>query len=145
MKVDDPHPFDGAKVAILMGGRLLMTLRDQRAGLAFSGLWDLPGGAREGAETPRACAARELREEVGLDLATGALLWARAFEGPRGVQWFLVADLPSAPVRFGDEGQGWAFVDPARFPDLPGVIPHLQQRFRLFLDLSPFNGLMPPK
>ncbi|MEY8042188.1 NUDIX domain-containing protein [Saccharopolyspora cebuensis] len=36
--------------------------------------WDLPGGMLEANESPRLGLARELREELGLDLAVGRLL-----------------------------------------------------------------------
>lgn len=36
--------------------------------------WLLPGGSLDPGEDPRSCAAREVREEVGLDLPIGRLL-----------------------------------------------------------------------
>lgn len=36
--------------------------------------WELPGGVVEAGESPAACAAREVREELGVDLAVGRLL-----------------------------------------------------------------------
>lgn len=61
--------FHGAKAAILIGDRLLVTLRDDFDWIDFPGHWDLPGGGREGDESPRETAARETREEVSLDLS----------------------------------------------------------------------------
>lgn len=40
----------------------------------YKSTWDLPGGVVEAGESPAACAAREVREELGLDLAVGRLL-----------------------------------------------------------------------
>jgi 8-oxo-dGTP diphosphatase len=36
--------------------------------------WDIPGGVTEGDESPRACACREMLEEIGLDRDIGRLL-----------------------------------------------------------------------
>lgn len=43
------------------------------------GVWVFPGGIVEGGETPAECAARELAEEAGIELAVGVELvaWSR--------------------------------------------------------------------
>lgn len=52
-------------------GRLLLIRRGHAPSL---GLWSLPGGRIEPGETPAAAAAREVKEETGLDVEVGALL-----------------------------------------------------------------------
>ncbi|WP_373355444.1 NUDIX domain-containing protein [Pseudoroseicyclus sp. CXY001] len=104
--------FDGAKGAIFIGGRLLVLLRDAKPWISAPNLWDLPGGGREGAETPKQTLARELREELGLTLDGARRLFA---ERHGGAFWFFVLALPEGAerrVRLGDEGQGWALVTP---------------------------------
>ena len=59
----DGTPFGGAKIALVQDGLILTYLRDDKPDIRFPGLWDLPGGGREGGETPLACVARELFEE----------------------------------------------------------------------------------
>ena len=44
--------FHGVKVAVLVGDKLLMHLRDDKPGLFNANMWDFPGGGREGNETP---------------------------------------------------------------------------------------------
>jgi 8-oxo-dGTP diphosphatase len=64
------HQFDlppnAASVALLRGGQVLLI---QRARAPWQGAWSLPGGRLEPGETAEDCAARELREELGLRVA----------------------------------------------------------------------------
>jgi len=56
---------------IFRNGKLLITQR--RAEAHLGGLWEFPGGKREPAETFEQCLARELREELGLEISVGEL------------------------------------------------------------------------
>ena len=58
-----------------MGGRVLTILRDDRPDIPFPGLWDFPGGGREGDESPEETLFREVREEIDLHLTPADLLW----------------------------------------------------------------------
>lgn len=40
--------FDGAKLALYLGEKLAVILRDDLPGLLFADHWDLPGGGRRG-------------------------------------------------------------------------------------------------
>ena len=68
--------FSGAKLALFLGQELLVILRDDRPDIPYPGHWDLPGGGREGDETPQACVLRETQEEVGLKLTENDLGWS---------------------------------------------------------------------
>ncbi|HWP34871.1 MAG TPA: (deoxy)nucleoside triphosphate pyrophosphohydrolase [Thermodesulfobacteriota bacterium] len=50
-------------------GRLLIAQRP--AGAHLAGVWEFPGGKREAGESWEACLARELREELGLEIEVG--------------------------------------------------------------------------
>lgn len=56
---------------VFHGGKLLITQRHAKSHLG--GLWEFPGGKREPGETFEECLAREIREELGVDIAVGAL------------------------------------------------------------------------
>lgn len=61
-----------AAALVFRDGKLLITQRYPDAHLG--GLWEFPGGKREPNETFEECLARELREELGVEVAVGELL-----------------------------------------------------------------------
>lgn len=126
--------FVGAKAALVCNGRILTYLRDEIPGLPWANWWDLPGGGREGLETPEACLLRELTEEFGLSLQPHRLVWQRWFpameNASRNAMFFfgrLSVD-EIAAIRFGDEGQCWKMAPVADFLSNPRVIPEMQRR-----------------
>lgn len=129
--------FLGAKLALLAGGMILTYLRDDFAHIPWPAMWDLPGGGREGAESPEACVLRELEEEFGLALPPDRLIWRRCLPGmldARRDSWFFAGRLsPSevAAIRFGDEGQLWQLMPVAEFLAHPQAVPALQDRTRM--------------
>lgn len=124
--------FHGAKLFLTQGDRLLTYLRDDRPDIPFPAHWDLPGGGREGQESPVACALRELHEEFGLTLPP-ARLTGRSFpsvQGPGMMSWLFSGCLTPqeiAAIRFGDEGQRWQMMPVATFLAHPRAIPHFQR------------------
>jgi mutator protein MutT len=60
-----------AAALIFRSGQLLITRRNANAHLG--GLWEFPGGKREPGETWEACVIREIREELGVEMAVGGL------------------------------------------------------------------------
>ncbi|MFT4149872.1 MAG: NUDIX hydrolase [Paracoccaceae bacterium] len=134
--------FSGAKIALLHGVHIVTILRDDRPDIPFPNHWDLPGGGREGDETPEACALREVEEELCLRLSPGDIIWRREYTGspPARVRsWFLVArmtDAQLARIRLGDEGQCWQSVELARFLAMETAVPHMQHRLADFLSDS---------
>lgn len=124
--------FRGAKLAAVHDGMLLVYRRDDRADLPFPGLWDLPGGGREGEESAAACVLRELAEEFGLALPEARLTYARPYPHWRDPfetsHFFGLALDPAeiAAIRFGDEGQHWRMMPLAEFTAHPEAVPHLR-------------------
>ncbi|KAA9006064.1 NUDIX domain-containing protein [Histidinibacterium aquaticum] len=136
MEQDD---FNGSKVALFLGPRLLVFLRDRDPGIDWPGAWDLPGGGREGAESPWETLLREVEEEAGLDLRPAEVLWRERSEGLRGPVWFWVARLPEEALRgllFGEEGSAWALMTPERVLRLEGLVPHHRARLERYRALA---------
>lgn len=133
------NDFCGAKVALFIGGKLLVTLRDNYAHIPFPHVWDLPGGGREGDETPLQTLNREVKEEVGLTIPHEAITWNRRYlseVSPRGFVHFYIAHMPTeteADIVFGDEGQEWQLMTLEAFLALDRVVPSFAPRLRDWL------------
>lgn len=129
--------FVGAKAAFFCDGRLLTCQRDDRPGLPWAGLWDLPGGGREGVESPEDCLLRELQEEFGLLLPPVRLVWRRVFpsmtDSSRLSVFFAGHVTPEevTAITFGDEGQGWDLMPVADFLGHRRAVPEMQRRAAL--------------
>ncbi|WP_425044780.1 NUDIX hydrolase [Primorskyibacter sp. S87] len=133
--------FSGAKLALFLGPNLLVIERDDLPDIPYPGHWDLPGGGREGSETPETCVLRETQEEVGLQLSQADLVWSVSYLRPRGTVWFFAAHLPRgaiADVQLGDEGQQWRLMPPGVYCDHPLAVPHFAEQLRNYMDRQEF-------
>ena len=132
----DGTPFGGAKIALVQDGLILTYLRDDKPDIRFPGLWDLPGGGREGGETPLACVARELFEEFGIRLDRDRLVGVRRYPPskttplPVFFYWGYLAPGQLGQIRFGDEGQRWCMMVVDEFLARADAVKPLQQRVR---------------
>jgi 8-oxo-dGTP diphosphatase len=61
-------------------GRFLVTRR--QPGTHLAGTWEFPGGKCEPGESLPACMAREIREELGIEVAVGREVFTIAHEYP---------------------------------------------------------------
>ena len=48
--------------------RFCCLLRDDKPGIPYPNMWDIPGGHAEYGETPEQCIVREMKEEMDLNL-----------------------------------------------------------------------------
>ena len=132
--------FQGCKIALICGDRLLTILRDDKASIPWPNMWELPGGGREGNESLFECAAREVYEELGIHLTEDCLFWSRVypsmvFADKQSV--FLVGKLTQEQfdnITFGDEGQGYKLMPIEEFLNSKQAVPQLQGRLRDYLE-----------
>lgn len=102
------QPLAAAAAVVVEAGRVLLV---QRSRAPLAGSWSVPGGLIHLGETARAAAAREVREETGLEVEVGALL-----EVADRIEWdeyrqarfhYVIADFLARPVggklRAGDD------------------------------------------
>lgn len=132
--------FTGCKIALFCGDKLLTILRDDKSNIPYPNTWELPGGGREGDESPFECVAREVYEELGIHLIEECLLWSKVypsmlFEGRQSV--FMVGQLNQEQfdnIVFGDEGQSYKLKGIEEFLGSDKVVPQLQDRVRDYLE-----------
>jgi 8-oxo-dGTP diphosphatase len=67
------------KAVVLKAGRMLIIKRAEDAHVG-SGTWETTGGKLEFGETLQAALAREVKEECGIEITVGRLLYATTFE-----------------------------------------------------------------
>lgn len=60
--------------------QVLLFLRDDKQGIPYHNMWDVPGGHVEENETPEECIIREMKEEMGLDLKDFQLFCKKEFD-----------------------------------------------------------------
>ncbi len=134
--------FTGCKIALFCGDKLLTILRDDKASIPWPNMWELPGGGREGNESPFECATREVFEELGIHLTEDCLLWSKVypsmlFEGKQSV--FMVGQLSQNQfdsIVFGDEGQAYNLMPIEEFLNSKQAVPQLQERLKDYLKVS---------
>lgn len=133
------NDFHGAKVALFIGGKLLVTLRDDFAHIPFPNVWDLPGGGREGIEPLLQTLNQEVMEEVGLTIPAEAIVWSRRYPSANDSRrhgYFYIANMPAGTEKdivCGDEGQEWRLMDLEAFLAFDRVFPAFAPRLRDWL------------
>lgn len=132
--------FTGCKIALFCGDKILTILRDDKETIPYPNMWDLPGGGREGNETPFECVAREVYEELNIQLSKEEVIWSEIYPGildEKKQFVFLVGNLAQEEfehIDFGDEGQGYKLVSFEEFLISDRVVPQLQERVRDYVE-----------
>ena len=122
-----------AAVALIdADGRVLLSKRPE--GKQLGGLWEFPGGKVEQGERPETALIRELKEELGIDVAESCLapltFASHAYEEFHLLMPLYVCRRWKGQVH-GAEGQELAWVKPLKLRDYPmppadiPLIPHL--------------------
>ena len=140
--LDKQFDFTGCKIALICGDKVLTILRDDKDDIPCPNMWDLPGGGREGNESPFECATREVYEELGIHLDEDCLLWSKiypsvVFKDKQSV--FMVGQLRQEQfdnITFGDEGQVYQLMSIEEFLNSKQAVPQLQGRLRDYLEES---------
>jgi 8-oxo-dGTP diphosphatase len=121
-----PVAADGSRPLLLVAacalidadGRVLLARRPE--GKKMAGLWEFPGGKLRPGETPEAALMRELKEELGIDVASNCLA-PFAFASHPYERFHLLMPLYLCRrwrgVARGNEGQALAWVRPEKLAD----------------------------
>ncbi len=67
-------PHLDVTAAVIRGGGEKVLIAQRREDAMLGGLWEFPGGKREKGESLEECLRREIREELGIEIAVGAQL-----------------------------------------------------------------------
>ena len=84
--------------------QILLFLRDDKPGLPYRNMWDVPGGHVEEKETPKERIIREMTEEINLDLQNFQLFCEKEFDGRIEFTYWKKADLNISEINL-MEGQ----------------------------------------
>jgi 8-oxo-dGTP pyrophosphatase MutT (NUDIX family) len=121
-----------AAVALILtdDGRYLLQLRDQKPGIFYPGHWGLFGGGMEPGETPETALRRELKEELGLEVANLSHVTDFSFTlgrlGKITRYFFQVPALPPSALGGLSLGEGSAMRAflPVEILNCPRVVPY---------------------
>ena len=132
--------FTGCKITLIYRDKILTILRDDKETIPYPNMWDLPGGGREGNEPPFECVAREVYEELSIQLSKADVIWFQIYpsmlDGNKK-SVFLVGRFTQEQfesIIFGDEGQGYKLVSFEEFLTSDRVVPQLQERVREYVE-----------
>jgi 8-oxo-dGTP diphosphatase len=101
--------IDVSAALIFRSGKLLITRR--HAGAHLGGLWEFPGGKREPDETFEQCLAREIHEELGVEISVGKLFESVTHAYPEKtvhLKFFVCRLAGGEPKPLGCEAVKWA-------------------------------------
>ena len=108
-------------------GRFLLALRPQ--GKVYAGYWEFPGGKVEPGEAAERALARELHEELGIDVRASYPWITREHVYPHGhvrLNFYRVLDWGGEPHPREDQAIAWQAIDaPMASPMLPANAPVL--------------------
>jgi mutator protein MutT len=125
------QPIEVAAGLVFKDGKLLIARRPPLAHLG--GLWEFPGGKREGGETYEECLHRELAEELGIEVQVLELVAALTHDYPERsvhLRFFRCRWLRREPL--GDAGQAlaWVTAEELSHYDFPAADARLLNRLR---------------
>jgi len=116
---------------VFRGGRLLITQRPDEGHLA--NLWEFPGGKREPGESFEQCLARELREELGIEVKVGEMVEALTHdypERPVHLRFFRCSLAAGEPRPIGCQAVAWVTAGELARHEFPAADKRLLERLR---------------
>ena len=128
-----PSPLLLVAAVALVNEKGEILIAQRRPGKHLEGHWEFPGGKFENGETPEATLVREIREELGIDIAP-ADLFPLAFASHDYGHMHVLMPLFSCRKWTGEprscEGQNFAWVAPGdllSYPLVPADVPLAKQ------------------
>ena len=124
--------IDVAAGLVFRDGKLLITQRYAAAHLG--GLWEFPGGKREQDETFEECLARELREELGIEVVVVELVESLTHDYPEKtvhLQFYRCQWQRHEPQLLGCPAFKWVMPDELRSYEFPAADARLLKKLQV--------------
>ena len=136
-------PLSVCAAVVFRGGKMLLATR--RPGSALAGMWEFPGGKICPGESLAECIARELSEELGLEVGSASLFAEETFSYPEKTVClhYMRCDVLSESMAVPREGQqvGWFSPDAWNQLDLAPADAHFLAAHREELRLMSVRSL----
>ncbi len=136
--------FIVAKGLVFIGDKIITYRRDHKTDES-PGLIDLPGGLREGNESPFETFKREVQEEFGIDIFPDDIEFSFTVpsrkEPDKKVCFFVTKPLKinSSDIILGSEGTEWMLMSTEEFVSRPDIMEAQKQRVQKYLDMIEMN------
>jgi mutator protein MutT len=132
------HSVDVSAALVFRDGKLLITQRHADAHLG--GLWEFPGGKREPDETFEQCLAREIHEELGVEISVGKLFESVTHAYPEKtvhLKFFVCRLTGGEPQPLGCEALKWVAKSELKDYEFPAADARLLEKLRDALEFDP--------
>ena len=136
--------FNGAKGLVYIGDKILVYRRDSTTKKSPNCI-DMPGGGREGNESPFDTFKREVKEEFSIEISKEDVLYScpfQSYDDPTQISFFIVTKslkYNADDIHFGNEGTEWQMMTPDEFVHRPDGIERQQARVKNFLEGKPIT------
>lgn len=127
----NPKEIEVSAALIFHHGKLLIAQRHAHTHLG--GLWEFPGGKREARETFEQCLVREIREELGVEIAVGELFEEITHDYPEKsvhLKFFLCKLLSGEPEPLGCAAFKWVGKSELDAHEFPAADVQLLQKLK---------------
>lgn len=126
------HRLIVAVKGIIRDGNRVLLIRRAPDDLVEPGTWEFVGGKIDFPEQPEAALIREIREEAGLEVSVGRLLYATTFvvqETRHVLILSYLCDARTTDVRLSDEHTAHLWADPAQLEEMlhPPILKDLER------------------
>lgn len=135
----------GAKGIVLIKDKMLVYRRDTKTD-RFPLYIDLPGGGKEGEESPFETYQREVKEEFGINIKKDEVIFAKQYMSsldPTKELYYIVvktSEICESDIVFGDEGVEYYLLTVEEYFERNDVIPRHKERVRECLQLAPSSA-----
>ena len=129
----DKKQVEVSAALIFRRGKLLIAQRHANAHLG--GLWEFPGGKREANETSEECLAREIHEELGIEICVGSLFEEITHEYEKKtvhLKFFICKLLNGEPQTLGCAAYKWIEKPELADYEFPAADAHLREKLRAY-------------